>query len=374
MGRDTKFSVDQSHTRLSMSRTIAFGRDVLGVADIDLEDLLTSLSGEEVQSLVDEMASDPDDKHLPASVRNSYRCSKEATGKLNRDSLITFINEEGIKAPAKEEVVPFELGKKRGKVFVKQHNEAELEAIRRAHEVAEAVRLDDDEEEALGGATTNDLMALSEILDANPQEFIMEAYADPLKYYEPDPANTANVLESISKVKANDKEVKDLNLNNIKDIKEDTFVELFDALKHNDNLVKLSAVNCDVNDFACATLNCALEQNQSLKSINLESNRIAPDTLAGIFEALTCNDSGIVELHLSNQAQSNMGYRVESRIADAICKNKTLVKVGLKFQFGEVYDRVMSHLIENIDRRRKDRVKNEGPAANVKWKPAKTLD
>ena len=62
-------------------------------------------------------------------------------------------------------------------------------------------------------------------------------------------------------------------------------------------------------------------------------------------------------------------YRVESRIADSICKNTTLIKVGLKFQFGEVYDRVMNHLIDNIDRRRKDRVKNEGPS-QVKWKPS----
>jgi len=323
--------------------------------------------------LVDEMAGDPDDKHLPASVRNSYRCSKEATGKLNRDSLITFINEEGKNAPVKEEVVPFELGTKRGKVFVPSYNEAELEAIRRKEAVAEAVRLDDDEESALGSATTNDLMSLAEILDSNPQEFIMEAYADPLKFYEPDPANTTNVEESIAKVKSNDKELKDLNLNNIKDIKEDTFCELFDAFKNNDSLVKFSAVNCDINDFACATLNCAMEQNQSLKSLNLESNRISPDSFAGLFEALNANDSGIVEIHLTGQAQTNMGYRVESRIADAICKNRTLIKVGLKFQFGEVYDRVMSHMLENIDRRRKDRVKNEGPS-QVKWKPAKTLD
>ena len=78
-----------------MSRTVAFGRDVLEAGDIDLEDLLGQLSPDEVQNLVDEMASDPDDKHLPASVRNSYRCSKEPTGTLNRDHLITFINEEG---------------------------------------------------------------------------------------------------------------------------------------------------------------------------------------------------------------------------------------------------------------------------------------
>ena len=61
----------------------------------DLEDLLGQLAEDEVQNLLDEMASDPDDVHLPASVRNSYRCNKTATGALNRDSLINHINEEG---------------------------------------------------------------------------------------------------------------------------------------------------------------------------------------------------------------------------------------------------------------------------------------
>ena len=135
----------------------------------DMEDLLQSLSPEELNALVDEMASDPDDKHLPASVRNSYKCEKAPTGALNRDSLIQHINDEGMKAPPAEEVVPFELGKKRGKIYVPTYNEAELEAIRRKEAVAEAVRLDDDEEAALGGASTNDLMTLAEILDSNPQ-------------------------------------------------------------------------------------------------------------------------------------------------------------------------------------------------------------
>ena len=66
-------------------------------------------------------------------------------------------------------------------------------------------------------------------------------------------------------------------------------------------------------------------------------------------------------------------YKIESRIADAICKNKTVVKIGLKFQFTEVYDRISKQLIDNIDRLRKERVKNEGPS-QVKWKPPKTID
>merc|ERR1719517_412260 len=138
----------------------------------------------------------------------------------------------------------------------------ELEAIRRKEAVAESVRLDDDEEAALGEANTNDLMSLAEILDSNPQEFIMEAYADDLKYFEPDVENKTDIPESIEKVKANDKELKDLNLNNIHDIKEEQFLELFDAFKRNESLETFSAVNCDITDFAMATLNCALEQNQ----------------------------------------------------------------------------------------------------------------
>ena len=102
----------------------------------------------------------------------------------------------------------FELGKKRGKVYVPTYNEAELAAIARASAVAESVRLDQDEEDALGEATVNDLMTLAEILDTNPQEFIMEAYSDPLKYYAPEPPNTTDVEEVKAKIQANDKNTK----------------------------------------------------------------------------------------------------------------------------------------------------------------------
>jgi len=350
-----------------MSRTMHFGRDAMEATDADLEDLMAQLSPEELTKLVDEMASDPDDKHLPASVRNSYRCDKAPTGELNRDSLINHINQEGLNAPEKEDLVKFEPGKIRGKVFVPTYNEAELAAIERSKQVAEAVRLDQDEEDALGEATVNDLMTLAEILDTNPQEFIMEAYSDPLKYYPPEPPNTTDVEDAKAKIVANDKNTKDVNLNNIKDIDEKIFVEIFEALRTNDSLVRFEAANCDVTDFAAAVLNTALEQNRTLKSLNLDTNLIGPDTLGGLFEAISENSNTIIEVHVNDQAQSNMGYRVESRIADAICKNNSLVKVGLKFQFTECFDRVQQHLMSNIDRARKDRVKS-GIVSEVKWK------
>ena len=48
----------------------------------------------------------------------------------------------------------------------------------------------------------------------------------------------------------NDKSTKDVNLNNIQHIDEVMFCELFEGLRTNDSLVRLSAANCDVNDFS----------------------------------------------------------------------------------------------------------------------------
>merc|ERR1712110_475620 len=170
----------------------------LRMADVDLEDLLAALSAEELSNLVDEMAADPDDKHMPASVRTAYRCEKDPTGDLNRDSLINHINEIALNTPGKEEKVKFEAGVKRGKVYVPQDNESESQ-----------VRLDPDMEEALQAATLKDIMELADILNSNPQDFVMEAYADPLQYFEPDPTNDVKPQEVLEKLQKNDSELKD---------------------------------------------------------------------------------------------------------------------------------------------------------------------
>merc|ERR1712088_890073 len=102
MGRLRDIQEDKAGVKFDLDDMAQFTSAVLEPPNLDdLEDLLSQLNEDEVQLMVDEMASDPDDVHLPASVRNSYRCAKEATGALNRDSLITYINEEGMKDPGK---------------------------------------------------------------------------------------------------------------------------------------------------------------------------------------------------------------------------------------------------------------------------------
>ena len=78
---------------------------------------------------------------------------------------------------------------KRGKVFVPTLTKEEEAELKKKEEIAEKVKLEADEEEALAGATLTDVMALADILNTNPQNFIMDAYSDPMQYYEPDVPN-----------------------------------------------------------------------------------------------------------------------------------------------------------------------------------------
>merc|ERR1712168_1254709 len=341
--------------------------------EVDLEDLLAALSAEELSNLVDEMAADPDDKHMPASVRTAYRCEKEATGDLNRDSLINCINEIALNTPDKDEKVKYEPGIKRGKVYVPKYTEEEHAQMEK--EESETVRLDPDMEEALMNATINDIMELADILNTNPQDFVMEAYADPLQYFEPDPPNETNPQEVLEKMSKNDKELKDVCLNNVGGISEQLACDIFNAFRNNDNVVKFSASNCGLSDFAVETLNAALSENSSLKSVSLENNRISPDALAALFEAAAGPDNGLLEIRVAAQTQQALGQRVEERIAAAICKNPRIMKAGITLEFKDVVNRVSNHMISNMDKLRVNRLKDGvTPGSGVKWTAARTLD
>ena len=74
-----------------MSRTVAFGRDILNAPDVDIEDLLACLSSSEVQQMLDELASDPDDKHVPPSVRLVVRRETGAWGLTFLQGILDFI-------------------------------------------------------------------------------------------------------------------------------------------------------------------------------------------------------------------------------------------------------------------------------------------
>merc|ERR1712013_899549 len=158
--------------------------------------------------------------------------------------------------------------------------------------------------------------------------------------------------EVLEKLKSNDRECRDVNLNNITGISEQEFC-----------------------DFAVETLCAALDQNSSLKSLSIENNRVSPDALADLFEAAASPNNGLLEVRVASQQQEKMGQRVEERIAAAICKNPRIMKAGIQLEFKEIVSRVSKHMIANMDKLRITRLKDGvAPGAGVKWTAARTLD
>merc|ERR1712014_296742 len=251
-------------------------------------------------------------------------------------------------------------GVKRGKVYVPVYNEAQLAQ----QEEEGQVRLDPEMEEALSNATMKDIMELADILNTNPQDFVMEAYADPLQYFEPDAPNDVKPEEVLEMLRANDSALKEVNLNNICGISEQLFCDIFNALKNNDK-----------SDLAVSTLCAVLEENSQVKSLSIENNRVSPDAVADLFESIASSNNGLLELRCAAQAQEAMGLRVEERIANAICKNPRIMKAGITLEFKEVITRVSKPMIANMDKLRTTKLKDGvQPGSGALWVKAKTID
>lgn len=66
-----------------------YGRDLKDYENLNVEDLLTQLSAEELEELSEQV--DPDDSLLPPSERCKDQTSKDPTGPLNRRQLLNFL-------------------------------------------------------------------------------------------------------------------------------------------------------------------------------------------------------------------------------------------------------------------------------------------
>jgi hypothetical protein len=106
-----------------------------------------------------------------------------------------------------------------------------------------------------------------------------------------------------------------------------------------------------MTDTAATILASAVQANSTLEKLNVESNNISPQTMARILEAINVHQI-IIDFKGSNQQAQFLGNKVETAITKAIENNKTILKVGLHFQFGDCRNRVAVQLQKNLDRLR----------------------
>jgi hypothetical protein len=161
----------------------------------------------------------------------------------------------------------------------------------------------------------------------------------------------------VAKIKSGDSSLKTANLNNIP-ISEERFLVLCEALRNNEVLEELSMANTTMGDFVAANLAAALESNTKLLKLNIESNNISPQCLVKIFEAANVQQV-LQDIKASNQMAAFLGNKVEMAITKAVEANKSVLKVGLHFEFGDCRNRVAVQLQKNLDRVRLRRIQQK---------------
>ncbi|KAI8424032.1 hypothetical protein MSG28_002669 [Choristoneura fumiferana] len=152
-----------------------FGRELSNYDEVDVDELLSKLSQEELTMLAKEV--DPDDP----------------TGPLNRKKLIEHINKQALETPDRPEVKPFVAGVVRGK---KDQYHASL--LNKGQPVG---------------------LGWDGITKATKQ-----------KIYPMDPPNDTDPESTIKSVQTNDQKLTDLNWNNIKSLKTNTHLEVLNLV------------------------------------------------------------------------------------------------------------------------------------------------
>ena len=345
------------------------------LTDEEIDHLLANLSSEEIEKLLEDVESSPDDSFLPPSARCTYHCEKKPTGPYNRKKLLGYIYDQAKKTPDKVDYVPHVPGVVRGKKWVAPVRE---DVIVCDQDIELDIELGEDIEIALNDASTTDMMDLAGIMGLHSM-MTQDQYhhavgtktykedqfddsvgwdgvtkATPLKIYPAEEPNRTDPVEVLDKLRSGDEEQTEVNLNNV-EVSEKQFLEIFQALKENKVLSNFAIANTSLTDWAAANLCHALENNQTLESINVESNNITPSTLAKLFESLNMTQS-VTEFKAMNQAAQIMGNKVEMAITQSIEKNKTLLKVGIQFEYPDCQNRVAVHLQKNLDRIRIKRI------------------
>ncbi|XP_027488280.1 leiomodin-1, partial [Corapipo altera] len=163
--------------------------------------------------------------------------------------------------------------------------------------------------------------------------------------------------ELIEKVKNNDAEVTEVNVNNSDCINNETLVRFTEALEFNTVVKVFALANTRADDHVAFAISIMLKSNKVLTSINLDSNHITGKGILAIFRALLQNDT-LTELRFHNQRHI-CGGKTEMEIAKLLKENTTLLKLGYHFELAGPRMTVTNLLSRNMDRQRQRRLQEQ---------------
>uniref|UniRef100_M3YZV2 Leiomodin-3 n=1 Tax=Mustela putorius furo TaxID=9669 RepID=M3YZV2_MUSPF len=165
--------------------------------------------------------------------------------------------------------------------------------------------------------------------------------------------NQTDLDGSLRRVRQNDPDMKELNLNNIENIPKEMLLDFVNAMKKNKHIKTFSLANVGADENVAFALANMLRENRSITTLNIESNFITGKGIVAIMRCLQFNET-LTELRFHNQRHM-LGHHAEMEISRLLKANTTLLKVGYHFELPGPRMVVTNLLTRNQDKQRQKR-------------------
>lgn len=163
--------------------------------------------------------------------------------------------------------------------------------------------------------------------------------------------------EDIERLRSNDSEMTEVNVNNSEVIKVKTLIQFAEALSNNSHVKTFALANCRADDHVAYAIASMLGSNKVITSINLDSNLLTSKGIMALVQALQYNTS-LTELRFHNQRHI-CGGKTEMEMTKILKDNTTLLKLGYHFELAGPRMTMTNILSRNMDRQRQKRLQEQ---------------
>uniref|UniRef100_H3DMB1 Leiomodin-2 n=1 Tax=Tetraodon nigroviridis TaxID=99883 RepID=H3DMB1_TETNG len=368
-----------------------YRRELSKYEDVDEDELLASLSPEELAELEKELTDIAPDDNIPIGLRQRDQTDKTPTGTFSREALMKYwetetrklledeisgssskaVSEDTYLDSNKESVYRFPLSQSNTSACAQKQDEESKEESGAEETSGEEDEKDAENEKELKGYDKDNKFKAETCKDsvaptpqAEAQVVLKPQRAEPIRRSPPPPpadpsanGNPTVVDEALQGVLRNDCELREVNLNNIDNISQETLVRFAEALRTNTHVRVFSLANTRADDTVALAIAKMLKENSSITSLNVESNFVTGKGVMALVQALPGNNT-LTELRFHNQRHM-CGGQVEMEMVKILRENHTLIKLGYQFNLPGPRMSMTGILTRNQDRQRQRRLQEQ---------------
>ncbi|EHB01115.1 Leiomodin-3 [Heterocephalus glaber] len=384
--------------------------------ELDEDEILANLSPEELKELQSEMEVMAPDPHLPVGMIQKDQTDKPPTGNFDHKSRVDYMYwQKASRRMLEDERVPVtfvqseentqehhderDRSNKNVSQFLREKLNNEIAAIKKEPNSSNDSEGEEDEDDASDGYEDDEeddgeesdektkreeeMKAKEQIrnCERNCQRATSKAFKkqadqqeaqeksekkisklDPkklaldtsfLKVTARPSGNQTDLDGSLRRVRQNDPDMKELNLNNIENIPKEMLLDFVNAMKKNKHIKTFSLANVGADESIAFALANMLRENRSITTLNIESNFITGKGIVAIMRCLQFNET-LIELRFHNQRHM-LGHQAEMEISRLLKANNTLLKMGYHFELPGPRMVVTNLLTRNQDKQRQKR-------------------